>query len=333
LWFIEQLIPNTGLYHNPLSFKILGELNKEALRRALNTIVARHEILRTVIINSEGIALQSVLPEDIGFSLRESTEDPEAFIKKPFEFDKEPLCRGLLLKRSEQEHVLILVFHHMVVDDWSMGIFCKDLNAFYKAYSDHKNLSLPPLPIQYIDYSVWQRSWLQGEILERQLSYWKGQLQEVSRLELPTDYARPKELSYQGGFVYRKLPKELLNQLQAFSQSQGVTLFMSLLASIQGFLSRYCNQTDIAIGTPIANRRVSEVEGLIGFFVNTLVLKIILVLKHSLNKLSIPPFQPMNIKMYLLSSWLSTYRFLGNLIAILCFKLCLTFSMRERSFV
>jgi len=277
LWFLEQLLPNTGLYHNPMSFRILGKLNIEVLRQALDAIVARHEILRTVIINSKGIALQRVLSEDTKFDLRESTENTEAlieeFIKKPFQFDSEPLCRGLLLKYSEQEHVLLLVFHHIVVDDWSMGIFYKELNAFYKTYSENKILALPPLPVQYIDYSVWQRSWLQGEVLEKQLSYWQEQLREVARLELPTDYPRPKELSYQGGFVYRKLPKELLNQLQEFSQIQGVTLFMSLLASIQGFLSRYCNQTDIAIGTPIASRRSTEVEGLIGFFVNTLVLR------------------------------------------------------------
>ncbi|MBN9232097.1 MAG: AMP-binding protein, partial [Legionella sp.] len=273
LWFIEQLLPNTGLYHNHQRFKLLGELNVSALRQALNAMVARHEMLRTVIINLEGIAFQRVLPEDTGFSLREGQEDVEAFINEPFQLDTEPLCRGLLLKHSTQEHILVFVFHHIVVDDWSMGIFCKELNAFYEIYSENKALSLAPLPVQYMDYSVWQRSWLQGEILEKQLSYWKAQLREVSRLELPADYSRPKELSYQGGFVRRKLPKKLLNQLQAFSQSQGVTLFMSLIASIQGFLSRYCNQMDIAVGTPIANRRVSEIEGIIGFFINTLVLR------------------------------------------------------------
>ncbi len=274
LWFLEQLLPNTGLYHNPLSLRLLGALNVGALRQALDAIVARHEILRTIIINSEGIALQKVLPEDIRFALTESTEeDTEAFIKAPFQFDSEPLCRGLLLRRSEQEHILLLVFHHIVVDDWSMGIFWKELNDFYTAYSENKLFSLPPLPVQYLDYSVWQRSWLKGEVLEKQLDYWQVQLKEVSRLELPMDYPRPKELSYQGGSVGRKLSKELLAQLKAFSQSQGVTLFMSLVASIQGFLSRYCNQTDIVMGTPIANRRASEIEGLIGFFINTLVLR------------------------------------------------------------
>ena len=273
LWFLEQLLPNTGLYHNPMNFRILGELNVEALRQALNTIVSRHEILRTVIINVEGVALQKVLPEDTGFELRENDGDIDTFIKEPFQFDQEPACRGLLVKHSDREYVLVLVFHHIVVDDWSMDIFCKELNSLYKAYSENKPLSLPSLPVQYMDYSVWQRDWLQGEVLEKQLNYWQEQLRDVPRLELPADYPRPKELSYQGGFINRKLSKELLDQLQAFSQFHGVTLFMTLLASIQGFLSRYCNQTDITIGSPIANRRTSEVEGLMGFFVNTLVLR------------------------------------------------------------
>ncbi|MBY0461909.1 MAG: amino acid adenylation domain-containing protein, partial [Alphaproteobacteria bacterium] len=273
LWFIEQLLPDTSLYHNSMSFRILGKLNVEALRQALDAIVARHEILRTVIINSEGVALQKVLPEATSFSLEENNRDIETFIKKPFVFDQEPLCKGLLLHNKEQESVLVLVFHHIVIDDWSMGIFFKELNTFYKAYSEKRALTLPPLPVQYIDYSVWQRSWLQGEILEKQLNYWQTQLKGVSSLELPTDYPRPKELSYQGGFVYKKLSKELLDQLHLFSQARGVTLFMSLLASLQSFLSRYCNQTDVAVGTPITNRRSSEIEGLIGFFVNTLVLR------------------------------------------------------------
>ncbi len=273
LWFIEQLLPNTSLYHNPIRLRLLGTLNVAALRQALNAMVARHEILRTVIVSSEGIALQKVLPENTGFALTESTEENPAFAKKTFQFECEPLCRGLLIKRSAREHVLILVFHHIVVDDWSMGIFFKELNAFYQAYAKDRPLLLPPLAVQYIDYSVWQRSWLQGEILQKQLRYWQTQLSGVVKLELPTDYPRPQELSYQGGCVQRKLSKAVFDQLQAFSQEYGVTLFMSLVASIQGFLSRYCNQTDIAIGTPIANRNVRETEGLIGFFINTLVLR------------------------------------------------------------
>ncbi|EKD89589.1 MAG: hypothetical protein ACD_33C00037G0001, partial [uncultured bacterium] len=293
LWFLEQLLPDLGLYHIPMILRLTGDLDEEAIIKSLNTIVRRHEVLRTKLVTIDGVAHQEVL--DIEFNLRiekvrksEEGEKPkeleelelERYIldkikeetTRPFNFNNETLFRGLLLETKDREHVLILTFHHIISDGWSSGVFNRELNECYNSYLNNQTPNLKGLPVQYKDYSVWQRGWLQGEVLGRQLTYWKEQLSEVSTLVLPSK-PRPKEQSYKGNYYEKYLSKETLNGLNRLAKERDVTLFMVLLASFEGMLSKVCNQNDIVIGTPIANRRVSEIEQLIGFFVNTLVLR------------------------------------------------------------
>ncbi|CAF1456928.1 unnamed protein product, partial [Rotaria sordida] len=201
LWFMEQLLPSIGLYHNVSSFKLLGNLNVPALREALDALVMRHEILRTIIINENGIGLQKISSEIIGFEFKENTEvaeDINLFIKRPFNFETEALCRALLLKHSNQEHKLIFVFHHMIMDGWSMDIFYQDL---------------------------WQRNWLCGEILSKQLNFWQNQLQNIKDLMLPTDYPRPKILSYCGGYVVANLSQDISHVFDDYAKHYQITPF------------------------------------------------------------------------------------------------------------
>ena len=192
----------------------------------------------------------------------------------PFDFEKESLCRGSLIKCNEsEEYILLIIFHHIISDGWSAGIWNRELCSLYLSYKQGIEPNLPPLPIQYADFSIWQRSWLSGDVLERQLHYWQEQLADISTLELPTDYLRPKQQSYKGSSYRFQLDKEVLDSLNSISKDNGATLFMTILSAFQGTLSKYSNQTDIVIGTAIAGRRIQETESLIGFFVNTLVLR------------------------------------------------------------
>ena len=287
LWFMEQLLPNTGLYNIPLQWRIKGPLHVEALKRALNAMKERHEVLQTCIIAKEGIGYSKIEPSKKGFLLYEISLESltgssqertiEKYLKKEakysFSFESGDLCHALLLRLSNDEFILALAFHHIIFDGWSLSIFCRELSSYYNSYVRNENVELPDLPIQYMDFSVWQRGWLQGDVLSKQLNYWQKQLKGFEHLDLPLDKPREKKRDYQGGYYSLQLSKNLLNKLNAFSKSNEVTLFMTLLAAFQGLLSRYTGQSDIIVGTPIANRKVSEIEGLIGFFVNTLVLR------------------------------------------------------------
>ena len=294
LWFLEQLLPSLGLYHIPMALRLSKDLNKEILIKSLDTIVRRHEILRTKIVTMDGVAHQEILT--INFNLKEEQVEVEREIDKvnelegtilerikeettkPFNFNDEVLFRGLLLEISDKkqkeakEYILILTFHHIISDGWSNVIFNRELSECYDSYLKGQKPQLKELAVQYKDYSIWQRSWLQGEILDKQLSYWKEQLYEVSTLSLPGKQ-RPKEQSYRGKYQERYLSKETMDKLNQLARERKVTLFMVLLAAFKGMLSRICNQSDIVVGTPIANRRIAEIEQLIGFFVNTLVLR------------------------------------------------------------
>ena len=193
---------------------------------------------------------------------------------KPFDLEKGPLIRGQLLTMGDTESILLLSMHHIVSDGWSFDILLKELKSAYEAYKKGKEPALSPLSIQYADFALWQRNWLQGEVLENQLAYWKKELEGVPEvIALPTDHARPQELSYRGGVHVHHIPKEQLAKIKALSESQGSTLFMTLLAAFQILLYRYTSQEDIVVGSPIANRHYKEIEGLIGFFVNTLALR------------------------------------------------------------
>jgi len=286
LWFLDQLEPESSFYNIPNSVRLNGLLDVEALQKALNTIVNRHEILRTTITVVDGSPIQIVQQNrSVSLSTIDLSKSPKLQrqdelhsclrneIQRPFDLSRDLMLRATLVRLDSAQHILLLMTHHIASDGWSSGILWQELAALYGAFSRGESNPLPDLPIQYADYAVWQRQWLQGEVLERQLSYWKKQLFGVSALELPTDRSRPAVQTYRGSRQSLELSKELTQRLKALSRKEGLTLFMTLLAAFQTLLYRYSGQEDIAVGSPIAGRTRSETEGLIGFFVNTLVLR------------------------------------------------------------
>ncbi|MGH7825286.1 MAG: non-ribosomal peptide synthetase [Candidatus Binatia bacterium] len=286
LWFLNQLEPENPVYNQPKALRLRGPLSVQFLQRVLDQIVARHEVLRTnFVMVGEGPAQKVCdvrFPELPVIDLRtwsETDRDREAdrllveTTRRPFDLARDLMLRALLLRLGDEEHILLLVSHHIASDGWSTGILWHELARLYSAFTSGEPAPLPALPIQYSDYSVWQRNWLQGKILEAQLSYWRKQLKDLSTLELPTDRPRPHIQSYAGANQSFALSKDISQALKALSRRHGVTLFMTLLAAFQTLLSRYTEQENIIVGSPIAGRRRPEVEDLIGFFVNTLVLR------------------------------------------------------------
>jgi len=287
VWFLEQLKPGNAFYNMPAAVCLKGQLNVAALEQSLNQIMTRHEALRTNFVTVNGQPVQAIastltltLPVVDLLQLPETEREIETQrlateeAQQPFDLAAEPLVRTKLLQLSDAEHVLLLTMHHIVSDGWSIGVFLRELAALYEAFCNNVPLVLPELPIQYADFAVWQRQWLQGEVLESQLAYWKQQLDDApALLELPTDRVRPAVQTFRGAFQTFTISKELSDALMTLSQRQGATLFMTLLAAFQTLLYRYTGQTDICVGTPVANRNRSEIEALIGFFVNTLVLR------------------------------------------------------------
>ena len=287
LWFLSRYMGPSAVYNIPMAMRLRGKVNENALMRSLEEIVNRHEALRTrfeafqdsavQIIESSSFALEveSIISE---VELRDICQSEANY---RFDLSKDLLCRmRLLLDESdlsgenERSYVLLVTMHHSVSDGWSTGIFFKELVALYQAFKQDEVSPLAPLPIQYVDYAQWQRQWLPGEILDTQLSYWREQLQGLPPLlTLPTDRPRPKEQNFRGNILPIHINESLSKQLQALSQAQGVTLYMSLLSAFLLLMSRYSGQDDVAIGTPIANRTRKETEELIGFFVNTLVIR------------------------------------------------------------
>ncbi len=286
LWFLDQLIPGASLYNVPMLFSLQGKLNLPALEQSFNEIVRRHEVLRTTFDTVEGQLVQVIAPK-LKLSLPlvnlqqfpASARETEALrivwqeIQQPFNLSEGPLLRLLLLQLDEMQYILLIGLHHIVFDEWSTGVLIQELGALYTAYSEGKPAALPELSIQYADFAYWQREWLQGEVLERQLSYWQRQLKDISVLQLPCDRPRPPLQSYRGAIQLFELQQSLLEGLEGLSQQEGVSLFMTLLAAFQTLLYRYTGQLNIAVGSPIANRNRSELEYLIGFFVNTLVFR------------------------------------------------------------
>ena len=286
LWFLEQWEPGIPAYNIPVAFRLIGSLNVTALRQSLSEVVRRHEALRTTFTVVEGKPVQVIAPsltmilpvEDL-----QELPEPEREVtvrrrttkeaRRPFDLAQGPLVRATMLRLSREEHVLLLTMHHIVSDGWSMGILFRELSVLYEAFSGGKSSSLPELPIQYADFARWQQQWLQGEVLETQLTYWRRQLAGLLVLELPTDRPRPAARTFRGAQQSLVLRKTLGEALQTLSQREGVTLFMALLAAFQTLLHRYTGQDDIALGSPIANRTRAETEGLIGCLVNTLVLR------------------------------------------------------------
>ena len=284
LWLLDQLLPDQAAYNIPSAWRLQGSLDIPALERSLTALVARHETLRTRFVLSEGEPVQIIdLPYAVALPLtdlsamtqrqHEASQLANAQACEPFDLAAGPLLRAQLLRLGLAEHLLLLNVHHIASDGWSSGILERDLSAVYNAFVTGHPPPLPALPIQYADYAVWQREWLQGEVLARQLAYWQTQLANLSTLELPTDRPRPPLASHHGEHLAWVLPEALTVALKALARRANATLFMTLLASFQVLLHRYSGQDDIAVGSPIAGRGRTELEGLIGFFVNTLVLR------------------------------------------------------------
>ena len=286
LWFLNQLEPDSPVYNESKAVRLNGVLDPEALEKALNQIVARHEILRTTLVSDDGTPLQRVAGnrsiEVPLFDLRtfpDMEREAEAqrvmaeIIRRPFDLSRDLMLRTSLLRLADQEHILLVVTHHIASDGWSSAIFWRELSAFYAAFHSGQACTLPDLPVQYADYAIWQREWLQGKVLENQLSYWRKQLDNLATLQLPTDRPRPAVQTFRGAGEPFEITRDLSDALKALSRKERVTLYMTLLAGFQTLLHRYTSQQDIAVGSPIAGRNRVEVEGLIGFFVNTLVLR------------------------------------------------------------
>ena len=287
LWFFDQLEPGLSAYNIPAAVRLKGPLNLAALEQSLNEIVKRHESLRTTFGKVDGRPTQVIAPtltiklpvvdlRKLPASERETEVrrlvTTEA--QRPFDLSQGPLVRGTVLRLGDEEHVGLLTMHHIVSDGWSTGILVRELATLYVAFCAGGSSPLPALPIQYADFAQWQRQWLQGEVLETQIAYWKEQLAGAPALiDLPTDHARPAVQTFRGAHQSLVLPKHLQEGFKALSRQEGVTQFMTLLAAFKVLLYRYTSQDDLIVGTPIANRNRLETEGLIGFFVNALVLR------------------------------------------------------------
>ncbi|MBT2745530.1 MULTISPECIES: non-ribosomal peptide synthase/polyketide synthase [unclassified Lysobacter] len=285
LWFLAQVDGGSEAYHIPLALRLRGALDRAALQRALDRIVWRHEVLRTTFLRDREQTVQRIAPADIGFSLQRADLrgadaaavrrrlDEEA--ERPFDMERGPLARGLLLQVGDDEHLLAITMHHIVSDGWSLAVFSDELSALYAAYLAGEDDPLPPLPIQYSDYAVWQRQWLVGDVLSKQSDYWHKTLAGAPAvLELPTDRPRPPQQSFDGAIVPVRFDAELSQAVRRLSQRHGATLYMTVLAAWTAVLSRLSGQDDIVVGTAVANRTRAEIEGLIGFFVNTQALRV-----------------------------------------------------------
>ncbi|GAA6623227.1 amino acid adenylation domain-containing protein [Scytonema sp. NUACC26] len=287
LWFLTQLEQNHSAYHIVRAFQLHGNLNVSVLQQTLDTIVGHHEALRTKFIAQDGNPRQVITePRSVEFKVIDLKNVPErndtSFIQnllqkeahRPFNLTSDLMLRACLIQRSPQEHILLLVMHQIVADDWSMSVLLEQLAKLYEAFSNKKPNPLSDLAIHYVDFAIWQRQWLSDEVLEKQLNYWQQQLAgAVPVLELPTDRPRPPVQTYQGAREAFVLPQKLSQALAKLSQREGVTLFMTLLAAFQTLLYRYTKQHDILVGSPVAGRNLPEIENSIGCFVNTLVLR------------------------------------------------------------
>ena len=287
LWFLSQLQQDSSVYNVAGGVRMEGPLSVTALERALNEVVLRHESLRTTIGQDESGPVQIIahpqafnLPK---FDLRKvpkSQREAEAQLLlaneagKPFNIEGGPLFRATLLLLSAEEHILLLTMHHIISDGWSIGIFVRELIELYEAFADGRPSLLPDLTVQYVDFAVWHREWLQGEVLDKSVSYWKEKLAGVpSLLELPTDHPRPPSQSFSGTRYPIAIPQKLTESLKELAEQQNATLFMILLAAFKVFLFRHARQEDIVVGVPIAGRNKPELENVIGLFINMLAIR------------------------------------------------------------
>jgi amino acid adenylation domain-containing protein len=298
-WFTDRFRPGLTAYNIFGAVRMRGHLDVGVLRRSFAELLRRHEVLRTTFAEVDGRPVQVIHPpgpmrlpfvdlrslpaeERPELARRLANEEPQA----PFDLAQGPLIRGLLLRVSDDDHLLAVTAHHIVYDVWSRELLIRELGTIYEAFWHGRPSPLPELPIQYADFAWWQRRWLQGEVQDTQLAYWKGQLDGVSAgTELPGDHPRPPVQSFRGRRATLQLTPELTRGLQDISRRHGVTPFMTLLASFDAFLQRYSGEEDVVVGSPIANRNRAETEALIGFFVNTQVLRTDLSGRPSLRQL------------------------------------------------
>ena len=287
MWFLWQMEPDSPAYNVGGMARLRGVLDVGRLEAALQALIMRHETLRTTFPSVDGVAYQKVAPQS---GVRMGWQDISALCETerqqrlqqladheahtPFNLETGPLLRACLVKAGEQEHYLVLTLHHIVTEGWAMDIFARELSALYEAFIDERDSPLAPLPVQYLDYSVWQRQWLEAGERQRQLDYWTAQLgHEHPLLELPGDRPRPPVQSHRGELYRFELSDDLAARVRAFNAERGLTLFMTMTATLAVLLYRYSGQTDLRIGAPVANRIRPESEGLIGAFLNTQVLR------------------------------------------------------------
>jgi aspartate racemase len=287
LWLLDQFEPGGVTYSIPSLFRLRGDFNLAVFEQSLNEIARRHEVLRAYFVSADGRPVQKIAPPEafkipvvdlqtLAESARQSEVARLALLDatQPFDLGQAPLMRATLLKLTTEEQVLLFNVHHIAFDGWSVGVFVRELSILYRAFLNGEPSPLPELPIQYVDFATWQQQWMQGEVLQAQLSYWKTRLSgSLPVLELPSDRPRPAVQTYKGRDFAFTLSKRLTNSLKILSQREDVTLFVTLLAALKILLMRYTGQEDILVGTPIANRNRPEIEELVGFFVNTLVMR------------------------------------------------------------
>jgi len=287
LWFLDRMAPGSPFYNVSIAVPVVAAVNHRLLQRALSTLVRRHETLRTTFAVIDGEPCQIVhaaLALEVEFvDLRHLAQEARALrttdvisseAERPFDLERGPLIRCTLVQRGALDHILILTLHHIVCDGWSLGILGRELTALYQAFSQGRSDPLPELPIQYVDYAMWQREHLTGAALDGQWAFWKDKLSGLQTLDLPTDRPRPPVLSFAGALHPVRLPAALTARVRAAAQQFGVTPYMLMLAAFAALLQRYSGQTDIAIGAPLAGRPEPETELLVGFFVNSVVLRI-----------------------------------------------------------
>src|SRR5258708_5078356 len=280
LWFLEELGMVGTAYNMPTAVRLVGGLEVAALSAALSEVVRRHEALRTRFATRDGAGVQVIDPpwridlEPVTFEVVAARRRVRALMEQPFDLASDRLLRSMLLRLGAEDHVLVLVMHHIVSDGWSMGVLIREIASLYAAFVEGQGSPLPELPIQYADYALWQPRFVAGAVLERQLAYWKERLSGApAALDLPTDRPRPAVPSHRGAVHRFMLRGELATALATLARAQDATLFMMLLAAFQVLLSRWSGQDDVVVGTPIAGRTRPETEDLIGFFVNLLALR------------------------------------------------------------
>ncbi|MCK5571737.1 MAG: amino acid adenylation domain-containing protein, partial [Bacteroidetes bacterium] len=287
LWFLDQLVPGSPMYNIPVALRIQGPLDVTVLEKSMSEVVRRHEILRSTYRSDLGKPVLTITPQSpfklSVVDLSGETSDArntrlhelaEQESQTPFDLEKGPLLRAGVIRLDHEQHVLLLTMHHIIADEWSALVLVHELGSLYEQIREGNEASLPPLPVQYIDFAHWQREYLDEGVLEKQVTYWRKQLQGAPPiLDLPTDKARPSVQRFSGATVSLEIGADLRDAVADVSAQEGVTLFMTLLAGFQALLHRYTAQHDILVGSPIANRTQTATESLIGFFVNTLVLR------------------------------------------------------------